>query len=238
MTSTRSIIAPALAALALACGACSTAGPETPAFVETEDISVCAPGAGTFSHTLTNPYFPMSVGRQLILEGTEGGAAVVLQVTVLPDTELVGGAWTRVIEERETVDGALLEVSRNFFVKTTGGAVCYFGEDVDIYENGAIVRHDGAWRAGAGGAVSGLFMPAAPAAGMGFRQEVAPGVAEDRVMITAVGTSVTVPAGQYDTTVRFHETTPLEPGSVSKKVYVSGIGPVVDDAVRLTSLTP
>ncbi|MBK9066133.1 MAG: hypothetical protein IPL76_04490 [Gemmatimonadetes bacterium] len=229
---------PVLAALSLACGACSNNGPDTPAFVETEDISVCAPGAGPYGHALTNPYFPMSVGRQLILEGIEGGQAVLLEITVLPDTELVGGAWTRVIEERETVDGALLEVSRNFFVQTAGGAVCYFGEDVDIYEGGAIISHDGAWRAGVAGAVSGLFMPAAPAEGMGFRQEVAPGVAEDRVMITTVGEAVTVPAGSYGNTVRFEETTPLEPGVVSKKVYVSGVGPVVDNVVRLTSLTP
>ncbi|MFN8646325.1 MAG: hypothetical protein U0104_06185 [Gemmatimonadales bacterium] len=238
MTNFCGIGALGLVALALACGGCGNNGPNTPAFVETEDISICAPGAGAFSHTLTNPYFPMSVGRQLILQGTEGGKAVVLQVTALPDTELVGGAWTRVIEERETVDGALLEVSRNFFVQTAGGAVCYFGEDVDIYQNGTITSHDGAWRAGVAGAISGLFMPAAPAAGMGFRQEVATGIAEDRVTITSVGDSVTVPLGRYGSTVRFHETTPLEPGSVSKKVYVSGIGPVVDDVVRLTSLTP
>ncbi len=238
MSSTCIAGSPLLIMLACACGACGNNGPETSPFVETEDIALCAPGAGSFSHSLTNPYFPMSVGRQLILEGTEGGKAVLLQVTALPDTELVGGAWTRVIEERETVDGALLEVSRNFFVQAAGGAVCYFGEDVDIYENGTITSHDGAWRAGEAGAVSGLFMPAAPAAGMGFRQEVATGVAEDRVTITAVGDSVTVPMGKYGNTVRFDETTPLEPGAVSKKVFVSGIGPVVDDAVRLTSLAP
>ena len=227
-----------LGALLLACGGCSNNSPDIPEFVETEDIAICAPTAGPFSSTISHPYFPMAVGHQLILEGTENREAVVLLVTALPDTELVAGVWTRVIEERESVGGTLYEVSRNFFAQTTNGTVCYFGEDVDFYEGGVIVNHDGQWRAGVGGAVSGIFMPAAPAEGMGFRQEVAPGIAEDQVTITAVGKPVTVPAGSYSNTVDFLETTPLEPGATSRKVYVSGVGPAVDDILRLTSQTP
>ncbi|MDX2120147.1 MAG: hypothetical protein SF070_03675 [Gemmatimonadota bacterium] len=209
-----------------------------PGFTPNLDIAICQPTAGNLSSNITHPFFPMTVGRQWTLEGDDQGQAVVLQITALPDTELVAGIYVRVLEERETVGGALLEVSRNFFVQTGDGTVCYYGEDVDIYDNGVIVSHDGAWRAGVSGATPGIFMPAAPAVGQAFEQEVAPGIAQDRVTIKAVGETTVVPLGSYSNTIRFTETTPLEPGAKSTKVYAGGVGPLVDDIVRLTSVTP
>jgi hypothetical protein len=211
---------------------------EPDSFTENLDISVCDPAHGPFTLEIDNPYFPLVTGSQLVLEGEDGGALVRLEVTVLDQTETVAGVETRVVEERETEDGALVEVSRNFFTQASDGTVCYYGEDVDIYEGGAIVGHEGQWRAGVNGALPGIFMPAIPAVDQAFRQEVAPGVAEDRVVVTAAGESVTVPAGTFTPTVRFRETTPLEPGAVSNKVFASGVGPIVDDVVQLIERTP
>ena len=56
----------------------------------------------------------------------------------------------RVVEERESEDGELKEVSRNFFAfcKKTGN-LFYFGEEVDDYDSeGNVVSHSGGWRAG------------------------------------------------------------------------------------------
>ena len=56
----------------------------------------------------------------------------------------------RVVQERETEDGELVEdlaqLLRQLLAVTRD--VCYFGEDVDIYKNGKVVSHDGAWLAG------------------------------------------------------------------------------------------
>ncbi len=224
----------ALLILIVACG--SNTEPNT--FTETIDVAVCDPSAGPFTIEIDNPYFPLAAGSQLVLEGDDGGTAVRLEVTVLDQTETVAGVTTRVLEERETHDGALVEISRNFFAQAPDGTVCYFGEDVDIYEGGTIVGHEGAWRAGVNGALPGILMPASPAVGQAFRQEVAPGVAEDRAVITAVGETVTVPAGTFTSTVRFRETTPLEPGAESIKVFASGIGLIQDDVVQLIEKTP
>ena len=81
---------------------------------------------------------------------------------------------TRVVEERETKGSQVVEVSRNFFVicKRTNN-VYYFGEDVDIYRDGKIVGHDGAWLAGEGGARFGLAMPGSPLLGARYYQEIA-----------------------------------------------------------------
>ena len=60
-----------------------------------------------------------------------------LTVTILPETQEVDGIVTGVLEERETKNGKLVEVSRNFMAtdKNTGD-VYYFGEDVDNYKDG------------------------------------------------------------------------------------------------------
>jgi len=208
------------------------------AFDENVDISVCDPSQGGFSLTIDNPYFPLVPGSQLVFDGNDNGTALHLEITVLDSTVDVAGVTTRILEERETEGGELVEVSRNFFVQASDGSVCYYGEDVDIYQGGVIVAHSGQWRAGEGGALPGIMMPASPAVGMAFRQEIAPGVAEDRAEIRAVGETVTVPAGTYNATVRFLETTPLEPGSRTVKLFAQGVGLIVDDVVRLTARTP
>src|SRR5262249_48793820 len=127
-----------------------------------------------------NPYFILKPGYALTLEGREKTTFVRLVVTVLSDTLVVGGVRTRVVEERETHDGQLAEVSRNYFaLHPPTRDVYYFGEDVDIYKNGKVVNHEGAWRHETNGAHFGLMMPGAPSAGLRFFQELAPKVAMD-----------------------------------------------------------
>jgi len=156
MRSTRRLLwlAPIMCASLFACnldsGTDDGAGGAGDKFVQ-PDIAVCDPGSGPHSLTIDNRYLPMPVGRKLVLDGHEGKASMHLEVTVLDQTETVAGVKTRVLEERESQDGKLVEVSRNFFVQAPDGSVCYYGEDVDIYKDGAVVGHEGAWRAGLGG---------------------------------------------------------------------------------------
>lgn len=197
------------------------------------DISICDPAAGPFSLKITNPYFPLAKGNVRLLKGVEDGAKLRLRITVLDETEVVAGVKTRVVEEKEWEDGELIEVSRNFFVQAPDGTVCYYGEDVDMYENGQVVSHEGAWRAGEGDNRPGIIMPANPAVGMTYVQEVAPGIAEDQAEIVSIGETVTIPAGTYKNTLFTRETTPLEPGSESFKRYAPGVGLIVDNVVEL-----
>jgi hypothetical protein len=197
------------------------------------DIGICDPSAGPFSLEITNPYFPLPVGQVWLLRGVEDGVNLRLRIRVLNETEDVAGVTTRVVEEREWEDGEIIEISRNFFVQAPDGTVCYYGEDVDIYENGQVVSHEGAWRAGEDDNLPGIIMPANPAEGMSYAQEVAPGIAEDQAEIVSIGETVTVPAGTFENTLFTRETTPLEPGSESLKYYAPGVGIIVDDVVEL-----
>ena len=77
-------------------------------------------------------------------------------------------------------------------------------------------------------------MPASPAVGMIYQQEVAPGVAEDRAEIEALGESKQVPAGTFNDTLRTNECTPLESDSDETKMYARGVGPIQDASLQLT----
>jgi hypothetical protein len=179
--------------------------------------------------TGTNPYITMQPGRVLRLRsGIE-----TLMVTILPVTQEIDGVTTGVLEERETKDGRLVEVSRNFFAtdKNTGD-VYYFGEDVDNYKDGKIINHESAWRAGVGDARFGLMIPAKPIVGQAFYQEIAPRVAMDRGEVVSTNETVKTPAGTFEQCVHLRETTPLK-SDVSHKYYAAGIGLIKDDEFEL-----
>lgn len=130
----------------------------------------------------------------------------------------------------------LVEVSRNYFARCRQtNAIYYFGEDVDIYEDGEIVSHDGAWRTGEGhpSAKPGLIMPGTFLLGSRYVQEIAPGIAEDQAENVAMGLKEHTRAGKFYNCVEVLETTPLEPGAESTKIYCPGVGLVVDDVAEL-----
>ena len=132
--------------------------------------------------TGNNPYITIQPGRVLRLKN----GIDTLTVTILSDIQDVDGVKAGVLEERETKDGKLIEVSRNFFATDRNtGDVYYFGEDVDNYKDGKIINHESAWRAGAMGARFGLMIPAKPIVGQKFFQEIAPKVAMDRVEVVS-----------------------------------------------------
>jgi len=229
------VLALAIAAVALGAFAVAPAKTIPPKKVFTTDFHLqdC-----TFSSTGRNLYFVLVPDFKLVLKGVEDKEQVEQQVTVLPDTEVisvpgVGDVTTRVVEEREFADGDLAEVSRNFFaICEQTNDVFYFGEDVDIYENGQVVSHGGAWRAGVNGALPGLAMPGSFLVGSRYFQEVAPGVAMDRAENVAMGLTVDVPAGHFTNAVRVQETSTLESGK-EYKIYAPGIGVVVDEKLEL-----
>ena len=188
-----------------------------------------------------NAYFSLIPGDQLVLVGDDDGEEVVVQITVLQQKRTITFTTergkqlrvkTRVVEEREWVDDELVEVSRNYFARCDQtGDIFYFGEAVDIYEDGEIVSHDGAWLAGVGGAQPGVIMPGSYMLGARYFQERAPG-AMDRGDNTAMGLTIATPAGTFHDCVEVIETSPLEPGHESLKRYCPGIGLVLDgDAV-------
>ena len=199
-----------------------------------------------------NSYFPLIVGRQTYFTNAACLAAgrcdelEELWITMERETRRITipignttrTVYTRVMEERETEDGELAEVSRNFVASCSASRdVYYFGEEVDNYEDGEIVNHDGGWLAGRRGARPGLLMPEDGfLLGSRYYQEIAPEVALDRAEHIRAGFSVQVPAGRFNNCIEVEETSPLEPGGKSTKIYCRGVGLVRDEELELTAV--
>jgi hypothetical protein len=235
MRSKRVLVA---AAMLLAC-APSALAKEAVAYTADFRLQDC-----NFSDSGANPFFSLRPGHRQVLEGEEDGEVVTVEQLVLDATKMVTFTTpsgrtmtvrTRVVRETEWVDGELVEVSRNFFARCREtNSVIYFGETVDNYDDGEIVNHDGSWRAGLNGALPGMFMPGTFLLGSRYYQEVAPGVALDRGEDTAMGLTVTVPAGTFQGCVEVLDTdelSPRDPGDI--KVYCPGVGIVADGPAQL-----
>jgi hypothetical protein len=185
-----------------------------------------------------NDFFILEPGDQATFEGHEGKRTVTLVITVLNETRKIGAVETRVVEERETQDGKLVEISRNYFaVCGPTNDVFYFGEDVDFYKDGKVENHEGSWAAEKDGARPGLFIPSRTLLGSRFYQEIAPGVAMDRVEIESDSETLKTPAGEFRECLRTKETTPLEPDASDYKIYARGVGMISDGGLLITKHT-
>ncbi len=198
-----------------------------------------------FSPNGGNAFFNLKPGRQLYLSNKECKSCVKeeglveLWITMLPETRVITFPYAgkmrtvraRVMEEFETVDGELEEVSQNFIADCKPmHDVYYFGEDVF---DGDWNPLPDAWLAGKDGAKPGILMPdRAFLLGSRYFQEFAPN-ARDRAEHTSMGFEVDLPAGNFKNCVEVTETTPLEPGHESLKTYCPGVGMVRDGDLEL-----
>ncbi len=222
------------------------------AFTSEFPIGDCEFETNEFERKDANPYFILQPGRELHYNNfqcvSEGKCDEVeeLVITILDETRKfklnIDGKTktviTRVLQEVETANGELVEISHNYYAECDDNQdVYYFGENVDIYEDGKIVSHDGAWLAGKNGAKPGLIFPGgAFLLGARYFQEVAPGIALDRAEHVAMGLDEETPAGKFEDCVFIEETTPLEPGHVSEKTYCPGTGLLFDNELELVTI--
>jgi hypothetical protein len=172
-----------------------------------------------------NPYFPLTPGYQLSYRHGKDTDTL----TVLTETKTIDGVEARVVEDREMKNGELVELTRDYYaLDSTTNDVYYMGEDVDVYKNGKVVGHAGAWLSGVNGAKFGLMMPGSPTPGRKFYQEQAPGAGQDRAEILSVNEKIATPAGAFEKCVHTIETSAMEKGLHDHKWYAPGVGPVKD----------
>jgi hypothetical protein len=236
-------------ALALAGGACSsgagpaasttsTAAPGSGAgCIKNEQGDGCLPVAPdrqrvdlakpSFSDPtrITNPRFPVGELAQVIHLGEEAGEPLRFEVSRLPGTRTV--TWdgrqveTVVSQFVAYLDGRVLEVALDYFAQADDGAIWYFGEDVDNYEDGVVANHDGSWLAGEDGP-PGMIMPADPKPGDVYRPENLPGVVFEQVTVRATGQTVDGPRGPVEGAVLVREL--LMDGTTEEKTFAPGYG--------------
>ena len=181
----------------------------------------------TFSDptSITNPLFSRDTRSQIIQLGAEGKDELRFEITYLPDTKLIKWNGQR-IETRVThfvayMNGRILEVATDFYAQADDGSVWYFGENVDNYENGVIVDHEGTWLAGKDGP-PGMIMPADPKVGDVYRPENIPGLVFEEVTVKRAGVTVNGPRGPVPGAVFVQER--LMDGTIEDKIFAPGYG--------------
>ena len=75
-------------------------------------------------------------------------------------------------------------------------------------------------------------MFANPRVGQGAQQEFYKGQAEDHFQVLSLGSGVSVPYVSTKAGMLTKEWTPLEPGVLDHKVYVRGVGTVLEETVK------
>lgn len=197
-----------------------------------------------FSSNITNKYVTLSTGTKLVYEGkTEGGLERV-EITISGKTKKIMGVNTLVYRDKVWLDGELVEDTWDYLAQHKNGDVWYFGEDVNNYENGKLVDHDGSWTAGKDGAKPGIWVKANPQVGEVYRQEYLKGVAEDMVRVVSVKVKTSVPYGTFTNCLKTYDFTLLNPDSVENKYYCPQVGalvmetdPTTGDKVKLIEVS-
>jgi hypothetical protein len=170
--------------------------------------------------------FPVALAAILACSCTGAGASTEDQVEV-EEYDYTLDACGFAAPASATEEEVLVGIERQYFAQAPDGTVCHFGEEEDVYEDGAVVETDG-WLAGEDGVLAGIFMPGTPEVGMVYEmyhdaEEV------ETAEITVVGEPTETPAGTFDDTL-----TVLEDGPSIKK-YARGIGEIYDDGIELIS---
>jgi hypothetical protein len=185
------------------------------------------PPASSFSAHVTNPWFPLVPGSRAIFVGTKDGEPMRDVVTVSRSTRTIDGVRCAVVEDRLYLRGKLEERTTDWYSQDAKGNVWYLGEQTaELDRSGRVKTTSGTWLAGHDGAVAGIYMPADPHVGQAYRQEYLKGEAEDHFRVVALF------HGSAPSVLLTAEWTPLEPGALDHKLYVRGVGIVMEHAER------
>jgi hypothetical protein len=185
-----------------------------------------------FSPHVTNEWFPLAPSTTYVYTGVKDKRAVRDVMTVTGRTFTIAGVACAVVEDRlYEKSGRVIERTTDWYTQDKKGNVWYYGEKTaELGKNGRVLSTEGSWRAGVDGAKPGIFMPAHPNVGQSFRQEFYKGHAEDHFRVLPLLGSVFPPSTKN--ALWTQETTPLEPGVLDHKLYVRGIGMVLEHTVK------
>jgi hypothetical protein len=216
---------PLLGVIALTTGATAASGSPAPAPV--------SPSPSGFAVHVDNPWFPLRPGTTDVYRGVKDGKPSRDVFTVTSRTKEIQGVRCTVVSDRLYLRGRLSEQTQDWYAQDEAGNVWYFGEaTAELNPDGSVKSTEGSWQSGVDGARAGIFMPAHPHPGQTGLQESYEGHAEDHFRVLSLSAHVHTPGASSRRSLLTREWTPLEPGVVDHKLYVRGIGTVLEQTVR------
>ncbi len=198
--------------------------------------------------TSPNPYFPLTVGNKWTFEG---GDNEVSTDEVLDKTKLIEGVTCLVVRNVASRGGRIIEVTDDWYGLRKNRDVNYCGEQVQNFETFAgddpaepeLIDTGGSFKAGRQ-AMPGLIFPGFPTVGLVYRQEWAPGDAEDVAEVVSINYGFgadrkldehMLPALAKllcsNDCVVTRDYSPIEPGAFAFKFYARGLGMFYEVAV-------
>jgi hypothetical protein len=191
------------------------------------------PPPSEFSPRVDNPWFPLRPGTVYVYRGRKDGRPSRDVFSVLTRAKTILGVRCTVVGDRLYLRGRLEERTHDWYAQDRAGNVWYLGEaTAELRPDGSVRTREGSWRAGVGGARAGIFMPAHPRPGDAGVQEIYRGHAEDHFRVLSLSAQVSTPRVSSQQALLTREWTPLEPGVVDHKLYVRGVGTVLEQTVR------
>jgi hypothetical protein len=226
------ILAVSLAGLSLALSAVAFGSSGSQARVRSTRAAA-AINPKDFVKEVRNPYFPLRPGTTLRYRGEKDGLPADDVFEVTHQTRTIQRVRTTVINDSLYLAGRLREVTVDWYAQDRHGNVWYFGEATKTLKpDGTLQSTEGSWRSGVKGARAGIFFPGSPAVGKRGQQEFFKGQAEDHFKVLSLKAPVKVPYLSTEQALKTEELTPLEPAVLDNKYYVSGIGTVLELAVK------
>ena len=189
------------------------------------------PPASSFSAHVDNPWFPLRPGTRYRYTGVKDGIPSRDIVTVTHETRTITGVPCVAVHDRLYLRGGLEERTTDWYSQDAKGNVWYFGENTaELDRQSNFTNTSGTWRAGVDGAKAGIYMPAIPHVGQSGLQEYYKGQAEDHFKVVSL--FGTVVGWKTRTGLLTEEWTPLEPRVLDHKMYVRGIGTVLEQTEK------
>jgi hypothetical protein len=189
---------------------------------------------GQFGGQTQNAWFPLRPGTVYTYRGVKDGLPVKDVVAVTGATKVIQGVRCTVVADRLYAHGRVIERTTDWYATAKDATVWYFGEATATLDprTGHVKSTDGSFQAGVDGARPGIYMPGKPRPGQSARQEYYRGHAEDHFTVLSSTAHVNTPAASSRNALLTKEFTPLEPAVLDHKLYIRGVGTVLEESVK------
>lgn len=180
---------------------------------------------------ITNPYLPISKFHTCRLAGNDQGTQLEVTRTLLNRTKGFRLRGQRieaaVVQDRVVGDGKLIELTHDYFAQNDAGTVFYLGEQVNEYDPGHPISHEGQWLLGRDTSHPGVLMPAHPKLGDAFKSERVPGITHEVDHVVAGRDHADIEDQTYRNVIKVRENARF-PHETEFKQYSRGTGVITE----------